>query len=358
MRILNRRHGVAILVAIALAGAPACGEEPVPAEPVVRPIKILEVGSAGSGRSLELPGEIQASQRADLGFEVAGLITELPVIEGQEVTRGTVIGKIDPRDYQAALDAANAKLRQTKADYERRLELYRKDIISKAEMELRKRTYEVAQTEVATARKAVEDTVLRAPFDGVVARKLKQERENVQAKEPVVRFQNDGQLEIVVAVPERAMVAARTRTSNDEVTRRTKPRVRISSLPGREFPAVVTEFATVADPVTRTFAVTVAFETPQDANVLPGMTAQVVVDRPGTDGYSLPVTAVVAASDKAPFIWLVDPDTMAVSPHEVVLGDLAGDSVEIVEGLEDGQLVALSGVSKLRPGMVVRRLEK
>lgn len=350
-------RGVAVGMLALVAGALACGEPPPPPEEVARPIKILEIGGVGSGRTLELPGEIQAAQRADLGFEVSGLIIGLPVVEGQEIAKGDVIGELDPRDYQSALDAANAKLRQTKADYERRLELYKKDIISKSEMEVRKRTYEVSKTEVATATKALDDTILRAPFDGVVARKLKQERENVQAKEPVVRFQNDARLEIVVAVPERAMVNAQTRTSNEEITRRVRPRVEMSSLPGREFPAVVTEFATVADPVTRTFAVTVAFESPKDANVLPGMTARVVVNRANAEGYTLPISAVVAAPDNEPFVWIVDPATMAVRPQQVVLGDLTGADVQIEAGLEDGQLVALSGVQKLRPGMVVRRLE-
>ena len=349
------RAGLAALVGVT---ALACGDEPPPAESMVRPIKILEIGGAGSGRTLALPGEIQAAQRADLGFEVAGLITELAVIEGQQVAKGAVIGKLDPRDYQSALDAANAKLRQTKADYERRRELYRKDIISKSEMELRKRTYEVAQTEVATATKAVEDTVLRAPFDGVVARKLKQERENVQAKEPVVRFQNASKLELVVAVPERSMVNASARTTNEEITRRARPRVQISSLPGREFPATVTEFAAAADPVTRTFAVTVSFDRPDDANVLPGMTARVVVTRGDAEGHTLPVSAVTGGADDEPYVWIVDPDTMQVQPHEIVLGDLSGSVVEVRSGLEDGQLVAVSGVRKLRPGMVVRALEQ
>jgi RND family efflux transporter MFP subunit len=353
-----RKHwiwgGCAALLAV---GSLACGEEPPPAEAVARPIKILEVGGVDSGRVLELPGEIQASQRADLGFEVPGLIISLPVVEGQPVKEGEEIGRLDARDYQAQLNAANAKLRQTKADYERRRILYEKDVISQAEMELRKRTYEVAQTEVATATKAVEDTVLRAPFEGVIARKLKQERENVQAKEAVVRFQNDALLEIVVAVPERAMVQGQTRdTSKEEITRRVQPKVEISSLPGRRFPAEVTEFALVADPVTRTFPVTVAFEGPTDANVLPGMTARVIVLRQDVDGYMLPATAVVGGIDKEPFVWIVDPETMAVSAQEVVLGNLSGDQVEVTAGIEDGQLVALSGVRKLRPGMVVRRL--
>ncbi len=344
---------------LALAGvlALACGEEPPPPEPVVRLVKIVEIGGAGSGRTLELPGEIQAALRADLGFEVPGRITELPVIEGQDVKKGTLLGRLDPRDYQAKLDSANAKLRQTKADYERRKELYRRDVISKSELELRQRTYEVAKAEAAEAEKAVEDTKLVAPFDGTVARKLKQERENVQAKEPVLRFQNDSELELVVAVPERAMVGAPGRSSADEITRRVHPQVEVSSLPGRRFPARVTEFATIADAVTRTFAVTVAFDPPDDANVLAGMTARVVIERANSDVYSLPVKAVLGGPDQQAFVWVVEPDSMAVRAQEVELGDLTGSDVLIKSGLERGQLVAVSGVRKLRPGMVVRRLE-
>ncbi|MBW2416674.1 MAG: efflux RND transporter periplasmic adaptor subunit [Deltaproteobacteria bacterium] len=357
---MDERGGIRRGALLALAGvvALACGEEPPPPEPVVRPVKIVEIGGAGSGRTVELPGQIQAGQRADLGFEVAGRIIELPVSEGQRVAKGTVIGRIDPRDYQAQLDSANAKLRQTKADYQRRKELYDRDVISKSELELRQRTYEVAKAGVAEAMKAVEDTKLVAPFDGTVARKLKEERENVQAKEPVVRFQNASQLELVVAVPERTMAAAGDLTDLDSITRRVRPQVEVSSLPGRRFPARFTEVATVADPVTRTFAVTVTFDPPDDAQVMAGMTARVVVTQAEANGYVLPVSAVLGDAEKEAFVWLVDRDSMAVSAQVVELGDLTGSDVEIRSGLEPGQWVAVSGVRKLRPGMVVSRLEK
>ena len=67
---------------------------------------------------------------------------------------------------------------------------------------------------------------------------------------------------------------------------------------------------------------------------------------------------MIGGADEEPFVWIVDPDTMAVQPHEIVLGDLSGSMVEVTSGLEDGQLIAISGVRKLRPGMVVRALEE
>jgi len=356
----DERWGIRSGVLLALAGvlALACGEEPAPPEPVVRPVKMVEIGGPGSGRTIELPGQVQAGKRADLGFEVPGRITELPISEGQQVKKGTLLGRIDPRDYQAKLDSANAKLRQTRADYERRKELYQRDVISKSELELRQRTYEVAKAETAEAVKAVEDTTLVAPFDGTVARKLKEERENVQAKEPVLRFQNASELELVVAVPERAMAGARDLDDLDAVTRRVRPQVEVSSLPGRRFASRITEVATVADPVTRTFAVTVAFDPPEDASVMAGMTARVIITQVQDDGDVLPVAAVLGGAEKEPFVWVVDPDSMAVRSQIVELGDLTGSEVEIKSGLEPGQLVAVSGVRMLRPGMVVRRLEK
>ncbi len=64
----------------------ACGkEEEPPATEVVRPVKIMTIESRGGGTALTFPGEVRASKRVDLAFQVAGPLTRIPVGEGQEV---------------------------------------------------------------------------------------------------------------------------------------------------------------------------------------------------------------------------------------------------------------------------------
>ncbi len=135
----------------------------------------------------------------------------------------------------------------------------------------------------------------------------------------------------------------------------------ITSLPDRSFAARIKEFSTTADPVTRTFKVTLAFENPPDANILPGMTAKVVITprpsgaRPGQQ--MIPSSAVLADEGGAAFVWIVDPSTMRAQRAPVEVGDLSGSEVEIRSGLSDGDLIAISGVHSLREGMQVSRFD-
>ena len=100
------RSGAAILSGLVLGlSSLGCGEEPAPPALAARPVKIVELGSDGTSAAREYPGEISPATNAQVGFEVPGKVIEFPVREGQEVAEGEVLAKLDPRDYDAALDA-------------------------------------------------------------------------------------------------------------------------------------------------------------------------------------------------------------------------------------------------------------
>jgi RND family efflux transporter MFP subunit len=355
--VVGRVVSLALLVAI----VHGCGDEPPPVQEVIRPVKIVEVGGQRDARR-EYPGRIRAAQYSEMAFEVPGRISELPLKEGDRVKRGQVVARLDSRDYQAKLAAAEAKLAQAASERDRSRILYEKQVSPQVEYERRARHHDVAAAETRQARKALEDTVLRAPFDGVLARRLVTDFRNVQAKEPVVVVQDDSGFEIKIAVPERDLTGpAGRRPSPDEMTRRLRPRVALSALPGQEFPARLTELAEVAEPTTRTFEATFAFARPERANVLGGMTAKLIVDVPsrsGDGGTAVPAASVVSDSAPAPYVWVVDPETMTVAKRTVELGALSGSEVRVSAGLESGDLVVASGVHQLREGAVVRRLER
>ncbi|MDH3690392.1 MAG: efflux RND transporter periplasmic adaptor subunit [Gammaproteobacteria bacterium] len=351
---------ITLLIAVWSIGfASGCEKEPVEQAPVVRPVKIVTIGETGEATTRELPGTIKATQNADMGFEVPGKITEFLVKEGQRVEKTDVLARLDDRDYQADLDQAKASSRKAQADLQRSLRIYEEDpgAISTSKIDTDRKAVDVAEAQVRKAAKAVEDTVLRAPFAGLMARKLVEDFQNVQAKEPVLVLQDISQLEIEVSVPERDMTRGATKRTVEEITQRAQPQVQISSLPGRSFPARVKEFATNADPVTRTFQVRLTFEPPEDVAILPGMTARVTVKVVRDDKIRLPSHATFADADGKPNVWLVDPESMKVQRRPVALGELTGGEVQIIEGVAAGDQVAISGVSQLREGAQVRRYE-
>jgi RND family efflux transporter MFP subunit len=345
-------------VLLAAAGLAACGAEPAPPPQPPRPVKMVQVGGAGAG-SVEFPGEIRPARQADMAFEVGGRIVDFPAREAARVEQGELLARLDPRDFEAELAKWRAQLEKTRTDLERYRTLFEKGVSPRAELERAQRNFEAAQAEFRQAQKAVEDTELRAPFAGVVARKLVEDFVNVQAKEAVLILQDDSSLEITVSVPERDFARMTPGLPLEERSRRSRPRVVVSALGDRAFPARITEFSTTADPQTRTYQARFAFANPPDVNVLPGMTARVVLDAGApSGGLRVPVQAVVSDPGGAAFVWVVDDASLAVSRVPVALGPLDGDWVAVESGLEPGQTVAVSGVADLREGMTVRRFER
>jgi RND family efflux transporter MFP subunit len=346
----------------AVAVALGCGEEPPPAAPVAQPVKIVTVGGAGGGVALEFPGVVSPAQNAEPAFEVPGKIVEFPVDEGQAIDEGAVIARLDPRDYQAEVDKARANLKKTEADLKRYQALFAKGVNPKTDVERAEQFYELTEANLRTAEKALEDSVLRAPFAGTVAKKLVDDFQNVQAKQPIVILQDESTLEIDVNVPESDFARMTPGLTLEERNRRAAIQVSVSSIPDRSFPARIKEFSTTADPVTRTFKATFAFDRPDDVTVRPGMTAKVTLTPSEATavvgGVSIPARAVLTDETGEAFVWVVDPETMTVKRTPVVAGGLAGEDIGIQSGLAGGEQIAVSGVHQLRDGMKVRRFGK
>lgn len=350
-----------VLVAFLLQG---CSEPPEPeVKEVSRPVKLMTLGDSALGAVREYPGTIAAVQDVELGFEVPGKLVELPIIEGQKVNQGELLARLDPADYKAARDAARSNRQALSAAYTRAKKIFDQGAGSQSEVDRALRDIQVAQEELKKAQKALDDTALKAPFSGEVARKMVENFQNVQAKQPVVLLQDISSLEMEVTVPEQDFARAKVGLSNEERTARVRPEIEISAIPDQRFPARFKSISTAADPVTRTYKVKFSFDNPPDISILPGMTARVILHLPGDtlkaagmDGFMVPVSAVAADEKGKSYAWRVDPNSMKITRVPVELGTITGSEVRVLSGLKQGDLIPVSGVHHLREGMTVRPL--
>lgn len=342
----------------------ACGDRtPVEREAVARPVRMMTIGAYEGDITLEIPGSVSAAQTAELAFEVPGRMLERIVQEGEVVEAGDVVARLDDRDYVAERDRARARRDTDQADYERYATAFRSNAVTEQQVSQAKGQFDIATANLAVAQKALDDTVLRAPFTGRIARRLVDDFANVRAKEAVLLLQDELTLEMRVDVAERDWVRGDTSVGREELTRRLRPRVMIAALADREFPAVFKEISAAADPVTRTYAVTLGFQNPDDVLISPGMTGRVVVnvyteEQAGVrQPMGVPASAVSADADGNPRVWVIDPDTMTASSRFVEIGVVVGESIEIESGLSDGEIIATSGVNSLVDGMMVREMD-
>ena len=335
-----------------------CGTEEQEAPEIVRPVKMMTIGAGAAGGTREYPGQVRAAEEVQLSFEAPGRLIELNAREGQRMTAGALIAALDPRDFEAERDRVRARRNETRADLERNRTLYERDAISLRDLEVVQRQFEVSEANLAQAEKALADTRLYAPFDGRIAGRLVENRENVAAKQPIVVFHDDSGLEIRASLPEGDVLRFRKLGTVQDMTARLSPTVEISAAAGRSIPAWVKELRSTADPVTRTYEVTLGFDPPADLSITSGMTARVVITLTATDGALLvPSSAVVADSDLRSLVWVYDATEGVVHGREVELGQTTGDQIEILSGLEDGDAIAVLGASNLEEGMKVRPLD-
>ena len=362
---VERRHwGVRFLVltaALPLAFAcllvVGCDKQEQEAPEIIRPVKMMAIGAATAGGVREFPGQVRAAEEIQLSFEVPGRIIELHAREGLTVASGTLVAALDPRDFEAARDRELARRNEARADYQRNRTLYERDAISLRDLEVVRRQFEVAEANLRQAEKALEDTRLYAPFDGKIAGRLVENRENVAAKQAVVVFHDDSSLEIRASFPESDFLRIRDLGTIQDMTARLKPTVEISATSGAPIEAWVKELRTTADPVTRTYDVVLGFEPPTGSAVTSGMTARVTITLAATEGALLiPSSAVVSDAGHRSLVWVYDETEGVVHGREVEVGHMTGDEIEILSGLEDGETIAILGASNLTEGMKVRPL--
>ena len=334
----------------------ACGKPPEPAPlPGPKRVAVLRLTAPERIERRSFSGHVRGAERVDLSFNVAGKLVELDAVEGKRVKQGALLARLDARDQRSRLRAAQAQYEKAEANYRRAKQLLAGGYLSKAEFDQLKAKRDVAAAKVTAARKALEDTELRAPFAGVVAQRYVENFTEVRAKQPVLSLQDVQRLEVVVDIPQQFVARQKGGV-------RARLFARFATLPGREFPLTVKEYATEADPKTGTYRYVTVLAAPTGANILPGMTATVVARqtdpaRTGHAPFVVPIPAVFAEADFEPRVWVVDA-ARRVHARPVRLGRLTGEAdIEIAAGLEPGETIAVEAAYRLREGMEIVPVE-
>ncbi|NQY98076.1 MAG: efflux RND transporter periplasmic adaptor subunit [Henriciella sp.] len=344
--------GLVTLCSLVACGAPEQVETPEP----VRPVKLIEVSTKANIFQMNLPAVIEASNTSVLTFQVGGRLNELNVVEGQEVSKGTLIGRLDQRDFRNQLQQAQAQYNSADSEYQRAARLIAENAIAESVYEQRKTQRDVARASLDTAQKALDDTVLRTPFEGVIASVAVEQFENIGPQQEIVVLQTTGAAEALVQVPS-------TLVANAERVIPTDIYITLEAVPDLQVPAEILSFSTQADSSTQTFPARFKFTPPEDINILPGMAGTlhstmefIEAEQAARNQVQVPLAAILSEGGEA-FVWVVDIETMTVSKRKIEIDKGIGEDIVVLAGLAEGETIAGAGASYLFEGMQIRPLE-
>ena len=352
-RITDCRRLCLLITMMVLLTVPTLGQgrSPIGKADGIR-VEAVEVNREGSKRSLTGLGSVKCPKSVDLGFEIPGVISEILVREGDRVERGQVLAKLDQTVVdadvavqKARMKAAQADLRFRKAELAKMQELFGKEAISDTELQRSVYEAEKAQAAIELTLKEIESAdakkrqmTLRAPNDGVVAKILLKVGEVVNySSYQVMRLISCEEADAEIELAEKAYTS---------ISPGTNVSISVDALPGKKFFGRIYNISPEINQKNRTFTARVRIQNP-NLVLRPGMfvRAEIDVSRAMAGPIWVPAAAVLPADQGSQIVFTVK-DGVAVR-REVRIGKRAKNKVEIVSGLEQGEVVIVDGQKRV-----------
>lgn len=344
-----------------LAGAvlliSACGKDKVE-EKIIRPVKVIEIGKNLTDETIDFSGIVVPSKETVLGFKTAGPVTVINLTQGQRVKQDEVIAELDTRDYKINLEVYKKKYEAAKAaadnavfQYNRAEKLYKADAMTKKNFDMitaqKKAAVSLmkeAEQGVAAAVNKLEDTQLKAPYDGYISKKFVDTGSVVNAGTPIVAITAEGTPEINISIAGKNIQLLENAQEfyfvpNDEPDKR-------YSLTLKEI-GKNPEFSKITYPA--------VFQIQNGADIRVGSSGKVIAKLKQVENRDIviPVTALFEDNGSKVYIY----DEGVVKAKEVKIGDLYPDGqIIILQGLNPNDKVITEGVNSIVEGERVKPL--
>jgi RND family efflux transporter MFP subunit len=331
----------------------------------------FQTGSYSSA-ILNASGYVVAQRKAAVASKGTGRLVFLGVVEGDHVKKDQIIARLEDNDIKAQLDQARANLKLAEADlkdaenfYRRQKELLSKNLIAQQEFETSEARYnrtlatiDFAKAQVTVAEVALENMLIRSPFDGTVLTK------NADVGEIVSPFGasiNSRAAVVTMADMTSLQVEADVSESNiEKIILNQECEIFLDAYPEKSYPGYVAKIVPTADRSKATVLVKVGFRD-YDNRVLPEMSAKVTFLTIKSDKVEVkekPILQIPSASvvtRKGKEVVFIVQDGKAVEVL-VQLGRKFGDNIEVLSGLDAGDSIVEKVSDNLKDGTEVKVL--
>lgn len=333
-----KNHALAALIVTAATLA-ACSSRADPITHRVTPVRAEPARSGPASPAITTNGIVATKDEMRLSFKVAGLIKKIYVEEGQTVRKGERLAEIELTEIDAQVSQARALADKAKRDLDRGERLYADQVISLEQLQDLRTQSDMQSAQLRSAEFNRGYSVIAAPQDGVVLRKLSQERELVPA----------GQAVIVIGARERGYVV-RAALSDREVVQLKlgdSAEILMDAYPGRSIGGTLSEIARAADERSGLFPVEVRFDS-VPVPLASGLVAKLRISPASARESELtyvPIGAVVEGDQDRASVFVLNGDR--VKRREVRVAFIEPAGVALSAGLRPGERVVTEGAPYL-----------
>ena len=282
---------------------------------------------------------VESDEQATVVAQVSGVVLEISAEEGDFVQAGKVLARVETDRYALEVERNSAALRRLETDYQRKKELFDKQLVSADDFERVGAEYAAQKAAVGLAELDLKYTTIVAPISGYVSQRMIRAGNLVEMHQPVFNITSYDPLLAVLNVPERQLSVLRNGL---------RVSITLDALPQLTFSGTVIRISPVVDPTTGTFRVTTEIADPEQL-VKPGLFGRVNILYDLRQDVPVVPRAAVVTEDGSNHVFVVGEDS-SVTRRDVQLGYEGDGLVEIVNGLVEGDRVVTSGKGSLSDG--------
>ncbi|HJS31696.1 MAG TPA: efflux RND transporter periplasmic adaptor subunit [Alphaproteobacteria bacterium] len=305
------------------------------------PVEAAPVKTGPSQRQVLAIGTLRSNESVIIRPEVAGRIVGIRFNEGAKVKKDEVLIRLDDAIQKAELVQAESSLALARANYERANELLKRGAGTERALDEARAKLRNDEASVALARARLEKLTIVAPFDGVVGLRKVSVGDYVNVGAEIANLEAIDPLKVDFRVPEIFLSSIRPGQKID---------VRVDALPDRAFTGEVYAIDPLIDAAGRSIVIRALIANPDDV-LRPGLFARVVVTLEArANALWVPEESIVPVGDQHFLFKVVDGKAVYT---RVRLGERKRGDVEIVEGLNPGDVVVTAGLLKIRDGMPI-----
>ncbi len=291
--------------------------------------------------TIEALGTTTANESVTLTAKVTDTVGRVHFSDGEYAEQGKVLVELTNEEEQAQLAEAQANLRDAVNQRNRLKDLRAQNVVSASNLDEAEARVDGARARLNTIVARLKDRLIRAPFSGVLGFRQVSEGTLITPGTPITTLDDISIVKLDFTVPETALA---------ELAKGQQIKARSAAYGEREFDGVVDSIGSRVDPITRAVVVRAMIDNP-DRALRPGMLMTVRLVTRQREALVVPEGAVVQIGDVS-HVFRID-DASKVKRQTITTGARRRGVIEVLDGLEEGDMVVSEGVIKVRDGSAV-----